>query len=118
MNSRISMALAAVLLIGALIAGYWGLVLSRQPEPVATPVISAEKPTAVVEDQTRQPVVVLAHDVPAFVALTAADLVVEKLRTVPAGSLTRLDQAIGRQPLRALGAVSYTHLTLPTIYSV
>lgn len=104
MNSRISMALAAVLLIGALIAGYWGLVLSRQPEPVATPVISAEKPTAVVEDQTRQPVVVLAHDVPAFVALTAADLVVEKLRTVPAGSLTRLDQAIGRQPLRALGA--------------
>ncbi|HAA39369.1 MAG TPA: Flp pilus assembly protein CpaB, partial [Pseudomonas sp.] len=49
MNSRISMALAAVLLIGALIAGYWGLVLSRQPEPAATPVISAEKPTAVVE---------------------------------------------------------------------
>ena len=38
-----------------------------------------------VEDQTRQPVVVLAHDVPPFVALNAADLSVEKLRTT--GSL-------------------------------
>lgn len=106
MNSRISMVLAGVLLIGALIAGYWGLVLSRAPEPVAAPaapVVSVET-TATVEDQTRQPVVVLVHDVPAFIPLTAADLAVEKLRTVPAGSLTRLDQAIGRMPLRTLGA--------------
>ncbi len=104
MNSRISMILAGVLLIGALIAGYWGLVLSRQPEPVATPVISVEHATALVEDQNRQPVVVLAHDVPPFVPLTAADLVIEKLRTVPGGSLTQLDQAVGRMPLRTLGA--------------
>ena len=104
MNSRISMVLAGLLLIGALIAGYWGLVLSRQPEPVAAPVISVERATAVIDDQNRQPVVVLAHDAPAFVPLTAADLVIEKLRTVPAGSLTQLDQAIGRMPLRTLGA--------------
>lgn len=104
MNSRISMILAGVLLIGALIAGYWGLVLSRQPEPVATPVISVEHATELVEDQNRQPVVVLAHDVPPFVPLTAADLVIEKLRTVPGGSLTQLDQAVGRMPLRTLGA--------------
>jgi pilus assembly protein CpaB len=58
----------------------------------------------VVEDQTRQPVVVLAHDVPPFVALNAADLTVEKLRTVPAGSMTSVDQAIGRTPWRALRA--------------
>lgn len=104
MNSRISMILAGLLLIGALIAGYWGLVLSRQPEPVAAPVISVERAAAVIDDQNRQPVVVLAHDAPAFVPLTAADLVIEKLRTVPAGSLTQLDQAIGRMPLRTLGA--------------
>lgn len=104
MNSRISMILAGLLLIGALIAGYWGLVLSRQPEPVAAPVISVERATAVIDDQNRQPVVVLAHDAPAFVPLTAADLVIEKLRTVPAGSLTQLDQAIGRMPQRTLGA--------------
>ena len=48
--------------------------------------------------------VVLAHDVPPFVALTAADLTVEKLKTVPAGSLTSLDQAVGRTPWRALQA--------------
>lgn len=33
MSSRISMILAVILLLGALIAGYWGLVLSR-PEPI------------------------------------------------------------------------------------
>ncbi|KTC63080.1 Flp pilus assembly protein CpaB [Pseudomonas fluorescens ABAC62] len=107
MNSRISMVLAGLLLIGALIAGYWGLVLSRAPEPVAAPaapVVSAESPVGVVQDPTRQPVVVLAHDVAAFATLTAADLVLENLRTVPAGSLTQLDQAIGRIPLRDLGA--------------
>ncbi|WDU61679.1 Flp pilus assembly protein CpaB [Pseudomonas poae] len=104
MNSRISIVLAGLLLIGALIAGYWGLVLSRQPEPVAAPVVSVQNTVAAVEDPSRQPVVVLVHDVPAFAALTAADLVVEKLRTVPAGSLTQLDQAIGRMPLRDLGA--------------
>ncbi|MBO0494867.1 Flp pilus assembly protein CpaB [Pseudomonas sp. Marseille-Q1929] len=105
MSSRISMILAGVLLLGALIAGYWGLVLSR-PEPVATvaPPVINNAPVAAIEDPTRQPVVVLAHDVPPFVALTAADLTVEKLKTVPAGSLTSLDQAVGRTPWRALQA--------------
>lgn len=107
MNSRISMVLAGLLLIGALIAGYWGLVLSRAPEPVAAPaapVVSVDHTAAAVEGPTRQPVVVLVHDVPAFTPLSAADLAVEKLLTAPAGSLTQLDQAIGRTPLRTLGA--------------
>ncbi|MBJ2269955.1 Flp pilus assembly protein CpaB [Pseudomonas sp. MF6772] len=107
MNSRVSMILAGLLLIGALFAGYWGLVLSRPPEPAAEPApsgVSVEKTVAAVEDQTRQSVVVLAHDVPPYVALTATDLTLEKLRTAPAGSLTSLDQAIGRTPLRALSA--------------
>ncbi|WP_439863309.1 Flp pilus assembly protein CpaB [Pseudomonas antarctica] len=108
MNTRLSMVLAGVLLVGALFAGYWGLVLSREPAPApplppaqAAPV---EQAVAVVEDQTRQPVVVLAHDVPPFIALNAADLTVEKLRTAPAGSLTSVDQAVGRTPWRALRA--------------
>ena len=110
MNTRLSMVLAGVLLVGALFAGYWGLVLSREPAPAPPPPPQAapvEKAVAVVEDQTRQPVVVLAHDVPPFVALTAADLTVEKLRTVPAGSMTSVDQAIGRTPWRALSAGSW-----------
>lgn len=104
MNSRISMVLAGVLLIGAIIAGYWGLVLSRQPEPVAAAVVSVAAPVTSAEDQNRQPVVVLVHDVAAFAPLTAADLAIEKLRTAPAGSLTQLDQAIGRMPQRTLAA--------------
>ena len=107
MNTRLSMILAGVLLVGALFAGYWALVLSREPAPAPPPppqTAPVEKAVAVVEDQTRQPVVVLAHDVPPFVALNAADLSVEKLRTVPAGSMTSVDQAIGRTPWRALQA--------------
>ncbi|AZF45914.1 MULTISPECIES: Flp pilus assembly protein CpaB [unclassified Pseudomonas] len=104
MNTRLSMVLAAVLLVGALFAGYWGLVLSREPAPAPPQAAPVEKAVAVVEDQTRQSVVVLAHDVPPFVALTAADLSLEKLRTAPAGSMSHIDQAVGRTPWRALGA--------------
>jgi pilus assembly protein CpaB len=106
MNTRLSMVLAAVLLVGALFAGYWGLVLSREPAPAPPPPQAApvEKAVAVVEDPTRQSVVVLAHDVPPFVALTAADLSLEQLRTAPAGSMSRIDLAVGRTPWRALDA--------------
>jgi pilus assembly protein CpaB len=107
------MGLAGLFLVCAIIAGYWGLVLSRQPspEPVAQPAFVPTTPTAQalapVDDPTRQPVVVLLHDVPPFVAITAADVILEKLHTAPAGSLTRLDQAIGRTPWRALTAGSW-----------
>ncbi|UZE12661.1 Flp pilus assembly protein CpaB [Pseudomonas sp. B21-053] len=110
MNSRVTIGLAGLLLLGAIFVGYWGLVLSRQPVPVAAPVappsavVSVEKTVAAAEDQTRQPVVVLTHDVPPFTPLTAADLSVEKLRNPPAGSLNNLDQAIGRTPWRHLSA--------------
>jgi pilus assembly protein CpaB len=108
MNSRVTMGLAAVLLLGAVFVGYWGLVLSRQPAPVAeapvAPNVTVEKTVAIAEDQTRQPVVVLLQDVPPFTPLTAADVTVEKLRSAPAGSLSSVDQAVGRTPWRHLSA--------------
>jgi pilus assembly protein CpaB len=108
MNSRVTMALAAILLLGAIFVGYWGLILSRHPAPVAqapiAPAVSVENPVAIAEQQTRQPVVVLLRDVPPFTALTAADVTVEKLRSAPAGSLSNVDQAIGRTPWRSLSA--------------
>lgn len=108
MNSRVTMGLAGLLLLGAVFFGYWGLVLSRQPEPAppAQPVAPrvVEQVTSNAEDQTRQPVVVLVRDVPPFVPLTAADLALEKLRTAPAGSLSAIDQAVGRTPWRQLSA--------------
>ncbi|MBV6826204.1 Flp pilus assembly protein CpaB [Pseudomonas sp. PD9R] len=114
MNSRITLGLAGLSLVGALIAGYWGLTLNRQPAaaPVAQSQIITTAPAnqALVspeEDTIRQPIVVLVHDIPPFAQITAADVALEKLRTVPAGSLTRLDQAIGRTPWRALVAGSW-----------
>ena len=108
MNSRVTMGLAALLLLGAVFVGYWGLVLSRQPAPVAeapvAPAVSIEQTVAIAEDQTRQPVVVLLHDVAPFTPLTAADVTVEKLRSAPAGSLTSIEQAVGRTPWRHLSA--------------
>ncbi|PPA02257.1 Flp pilus assembly protein CpaB, partial [Pseudomonas sp. MWU12-2312b] len=112
MNSRAILGLAGLSLVGAVIAGYWGFTLSRQPaaEPVvAQPQIVTPSPAtppaaAPQEEDTRQPVVVLLHDIAPFVQITAADVAVEKLRTAPAGSFSRLDQAIGRTPWRSLRA--------------
>ena len=46
MNSRVTMGLAGLLLVAALIVGYWGLVLSRQPQTVIEPVAAPVAPTA------------------------------------------------------------------------
>ena len=114
MNSRVTLGLAGLFLLGAIIAGYWGLTLSRQPAvgPVAAPVavtqdVTPAVPAQPVEDPTRQPVVVLLRDIAPFVKITAADVTVEKLRTAPAGSLSTVEQVIGRTPWRPLSAGSW-----------
>ena len=109
MNSRVTMGLAGLFLVGAIIAGYWGLALSRQPAPesVAQSGTSSAPILAPADDPTRQPVVVLLRDIAPFEQISAADVTLEKLRTAPAGSLSRLDQAIGRMPWRTLTAGSW-----------
>jgi pilus assembly protein CpaB len=109
------MVLAVVFLLGAIVAGYWGVVVSRQPaaQPVAqqvadAPVAPAPAPVAPPpEDPLRQPVVVLLHDVPPYVALKAEDLVVERLKVAPAGSFSSVDQVLGRSSWRTLSAGSW-----------
>lgn len=65
MNNRRSLILAALLFVGAIAAGYWGLVLSRQQPVAEVPVTQVvEQGVAAAEDTTRQSVVVLARDVP------------------------------------------------------
>ncbi|WP_285424161.1 Flp pilus assembly protein CpaB [Pseudomonas sp. efr-133-TYG-103a] len=112
MNSRVTMGLAVLFLLGALFAGYWGLVLSRQTAPApqapldpaaapaATPVV-AEKPS---EDPTRQSVLVLGRDVPAYQPITADDLIVERLKVAPPGSFSKPEDAVGRMSWRPLSA--------------
>ena len=112
MNSRVTLGLAGLFLLGAIIAGYWGLTLSRQPtaEPApapATVVPPSAESAPPVEDPTRQPVVVLLRDIAPFVKISAADVAVEKLRTAPAGSLGTVEQVVGRTPWRALSAGSW-----------
>lgn len=112
MNSRVTMGLAVLFLLGALFAGYWGLVLSRQPAPApqapvtdsaapAVAPVAVEKPA---EDPTRQPVLVLVRDVPAYQPITPDDLVVERLKVAPAGSFSKPEDAIGRSTWRPLAA--------------
>ncbi|MET0947803.1 MAG: Flp pilus assembly protein CpaB [Pseudomonas sp.] len=115
MNSRFTMALAVFFLLGALMAGYWGLVVSGQPAalpvqpPVMdTPVVSAPAPPPVAtEDPTRQPVVVLVRDVPAYTPIQADDLVIERLKVAPSGSLGAMDDVVGRSAWRTLSAGSW-----------
>ena len=105
MNNRRSLVLAAVLFLGAIAAGFWGLMLTRhQPVPPAPVAQVVEQGVANVEDQTKHAMVVLTRDVAPHVALTADDLTLEKLRTAPVGSLTSIDQAVGRTPWRGLNA--------------
>lgn len=105
MNNRRSLILAALLFIGAIAAGFWGLVITRQQPVAQVPVTQVvEQSVATVEDQTRKPVVVLVRDVAPHVALTADDVTLEKLHTAPAGSYASVDQVVGRAPWRSLSA--------------
>lgn len=79
--------------------------MNRDPQIAEVPATHAvEQSVGMVEDQTRKPVIVLSHDVPPHKALTADDLTLERVLTVPAGSFTSIEQAVGRTPWRALGA--------------
>lgn len=110
MSSRITIILAGFFLLGAVLAGYWGLVLSRPavepvaapaaPTPVSAPVALAEKAA----DEIRHPVVVLRRDVQPYTPLTVDDLLVERLPVAPAGSFQTLEQVLGRSSWRALSA--------------
>ncbi len=113
MNSRLTLVLAGVLLVGAVITGYWGITLGRQSaQPVAMPSAPAVTPAAAVgnqlqtqvDEQQRVNVVVLARAVQPLVAISRDDLAVERLRIAPPGSFASTDQVIGRtlwQPMPA-----------------
>ncbi len=111
MNSRMTMALAAVLLLGALLAGYWGIVLSRAPQAVETVSPVAPRDTSPLAtdaaDKLRTPVVVAARPLSPFVAVTAEDLRIEELRIAPPGSFSKVEDVIGRRPWRAVAAGSW-----------
>lgn len=87
MNSRVTLGLAGLFLVGAIITGYWGLTLSRQPAPEAVAQSTVNAPQVIAQaplstnDPTRHPVVVLVNDVAPYTPITAADVVLEHLHT-------------------------------------
>ncbi|UCJ17676.1 Flp pilus assembly protein CpaB [Pseudomonas sp. MM211] len=105
MNSRLTLVLAGVLLVGAVVTGYWGLSLSREPvQPASAPVAPAATPAgqvsselqAQVDEQQRTSVVVLARDVQPLTPITRDDLAVERLRIAPPGSFAKPEELLGR----------------------
>lgn len=110
------MMLAGLLLIAAMVAGYWGLSMSRQPV-VATSIPSDETPSEIppssapgVLESVRQqldpsePVVVLTREVPARAELSRDDLAVEHLSISPPDSFTDPEELVGRRVWRTLPA--------------
>src|SRR5690554_138857 len=114
MNSRVAMVLASLLLVGAVVSGYWGLSLSRSDE-VETPVAVEEQapppPAApsvelpvTLEREERVPVVVLARDLPAMSRVTTEDVRLEQLLIAPPGSFSEVEPLVGRVVWRDLAA--------------
>lgn len=108
MSSRITLILAGLFLLGAIVAGYWGLTLGRKPATETPPPAPATQPVTQavnnVQDELRKPVVVLRRDVAANLPLSTDDLAVERLLVAPAGSFQTPEQVAGRTPLRDLPA--------------
>ncbi|RMV69055.1 Flp pilus assembly protein CpaB [Pseudomonas caricapapayae] len=114
MSSRITMVLAVLFLLGALIAGYLGIAVSKPAEAPAvvneptvpvTPETTTRTPvTPPVEEALRHSVVVLARDVPAYTPITADDLTIERLKVAPPGGFEHIDKVVGRSSWRTLTA--------------
>ena len=115
MNSRVSMILAGLLLVGAIVFGFWGVSLNRDARVVEAPAVAEVAATqeqsepaavlsALVQREERVPVVVLARDVPAMSAISSEDVRIEQLLIAPPGSFAEVEPLLGRVVWRDLPA--------------
>lgn len=114
MDSRVTMALAGVLLLGAVVAGYWGITLSQQPPPsnnaAVAPAVTAQPQTLstrideAADNAQRSAVVVAVKALAPFVPIKAEDLAIEQLRVAPQGSFSSIEQVVGRSSWNPIGA--------------
>lgn len=88
MNSKVLMALAGLLLLGAVLLGYLGVSIGRTPSNAHAPSVAPASATvdASLEKLERKPVLVASRDLPALAVIGKDDLSVELLRTAPVGS--------------------------------
>ncbi|ARU89912.1 Flp pilus assembly protein CpaB [Pseudomonas sp. M30-35] len=114
MDSRVTMALAGVLLLGAVVAGYWGITLSQQPPASSDAAVApqvTEQPqtlTTRIDEATdnaqRSAVVVAVKALSPFVPIKAEDVAIEQLRVAPQGSFSSIEQVVGRTSWNPIGA--------------
>lgn len=121
MNSRLTLGLAGMLLVGGLAAGYWGVSLSGRPQIVAeaAPAVPSAVPPELsgadevrrqvgkrIDEEQRTSVVVLARPLKPWVPIVAEDLAVERLRIAPPESFAGVEELLGRMVSRELPAGS------------
>lgn len=118
MNSRLTLGLAGVLLVGAVVAGYQGIKLSNQMSEAEQSLASerafsemAEPGPSIpqqlvqrVDEEQRSPVVVLAKPLQPFEMISAEHLATEQLKIVPPDTFSDPALLIGRHVWQALPA--------------
>lgn len=109
MNSKLLAAIAAVLLIGAIIAGYLGYQISTRESGPAT-AQAAENSAPAVKDG-KVAVVVAAHDIAAGVVLKPEDLYVDSLRQAAPGSYQEVKALVGKKPWVGIKAGALVNAT-------
>ncbi|KFF34307.1 glutamate carboxypeptidase [Pseudomonas aeruginosa VRFPA01] len=99
MNSKVLMVLAGLLLVGAVLLGYLGVSIGRAPSTVQVPAVAPATSVvdASLEKLERKPVLVASRDLPALAVIGKDDLVVEMLRTAPAGSYDKPEALLGKR---------------------
>lgn len=106
MSSRVTLFLAGILLLGAIIAGYAGWSLSRQAPPPAAAVAptqtAVQNAVSEAEEKLKHPVVVALHDLQPQIVITAQDVGIEQLKLAPEGSFSKIEDVVGRKPQRLL----------------
>ncbi|MBG6380817.1 type 4b pilus Flp biogenesis protein RcpC [Pseudomonas aeruginosa] len=108
MNSKVLMALAGLLLLGAVLLGYLGVSIGRAPSNAHAPSVAPASATvdASLEKLERKPVLVASRDLPALAVISKDDLSVELLRTAPVGSYDRPEALLGKRVWVAVPAGS------------
>lgn len=106
MNSKLTIVLAGLLIVAALVAGYWGIKLSASdPVPALDTVEQSEavqqalqrlEQVAHFENENTVPVVVLARTLKPYTALTESDLAIERLSIAPPGSFRSAQELLDK----------------------
>lgn len=125
MNSRLTMSLAGLLMVGAVFAGYKGLTVGRDtpPAPLNEPLapmprvdeqqanlsleVAKDRLESVrkdLEDEQRTAVVVLKRDLPALTQISAEDLDIELLKLAPPETFSDTNLLIGMRTWKDLPA--------------